>query len=110
MFFDWRITCLKVEWFFSHQEISFHFSKSFINRGFVPPLIGQEVVSNVPKDSKLVLIIDEPTPFLDWELADEFTKQLIDLLTKYSSQIQLILSTQELAPYSEYFNFMQLPG
>ncbi len=115
-FLDWKITYQKVEQFFQKQEISFPCNKTFLERGFSLPVVGQEVFYSVPADSKLVLIIDEPTPYLDWLSADHFTKELLGLLEKYPGRIQIILAThdrtlmQDLAATSEYFNFMQLPG
>ena len=49
----------------------------------------------VPKDSRLVVVMDEPTLFLDYRRSSEFGEQLAGALEKYRGRLQIFLATND---------------
>ena len=49
----------------------------------------------VPEGSRLIVVMDEPTLFLDYRKMREFGEQLAETLEKYSGRLQIFLATND---------------
>ena len=69
----------------------------------------------VPEGSRLIVVMDEPTLFLDYRKNTEFGEQLAGTLEKYRGRLQIFLATNdrtliENAPDCKYINLYAQPA
>jgi len=69
----------------------------------------------VPRNSQLIVFMDEPTAFLDYDNKYKFRDKINDLLKEFSPRLQFFIATNdpiliEKTPGCRYINLYQKPA